>query len=43
MNMFRKRSIIMIIGILVIFGTGMISCDRVDKALETVDKAKNLQ
>ena len=41
MNLFR--SMLMIIGIVVIFGAGILSCDRVDKALEAVDKAKNLQ
>ncbi len=41
MNVFR--GMIMIIGIVVMSGAGILSCDRVDQALETVNKAKNLQ
>lgn len=41
MSLFRKM--IMVAGILAVFGISALSCDRVDKALETRDKAKKLQ
>jgi hypothetical protein len=36
------RTLATIIGIFIILGVGTMSCERADKALETLDKAKNL-
>jgi hypothetical protein len=36
------RTLLTIIGIFIILGIGTLSCEQVDKALETVDKTKNL-
>ena len=36
------RTLVTIIGIFTVLGIGTLSCEKTDKALETLDKAKNL-
>ena len=36
------RTLVTIIGIFIVLGIGTLSCEKTDKALETLDKAKNL-